>query len=144
MQIRKHSPLILALAGALLAGAALAQPKPQPAQPNAPVAGVATATIGVTVEEAVIVAHGWSVKKQLLGKPVYNDKNEKIGKVEDIIVNPDKAVSYAIIGAGGFLGIAVHDVAIPANQFKITGDKITLAGATKENVRAMPEFHYAK
>ena len=57
------------------------------------------------------VTTGWSTKRQVLGKNVFNDKGETIGKIDDIIVAPDKAVSYAIIGAGGFLGMGRHDVA---------------------------------
>jgi sporulation protein YlmC with PRC-barrel domain len=51
---------------------------------------------------------------QSLGQPVYNDNNERVGSVDDIIITPEKAVSYAIIGTGGFLGLAKHNVAIPA------------------------------
>jgi len=107
-----------------------------------PVAG--GTVIGVTVDEMVVLAKGWSAKKQILGHYVYNDKNEKVGKVYDIIVAPDKAVSYGIIAAGGFLGIAKHDVAIPINQFKMQDGKIVLPGATKDSIKQMPEFYYAK
>ncbi len=112
------------------------------AEEPAPVAG--GEVIGVAVSEIVAVANGWSAKKQILGHYVYNDKNEKVGKVYDIIIAPDKAVSYAIIAAGGFLGIVKHDVAIPANQFKMQDGKIVLPGATKDAIKAMPEFQYAK
>jgi len=103
-----------------------------------------TATIGVAVEEMKAVALGWSAKKQILDKDVYNDKNEKVGEVEDIIVAPDKAVSYVIIGVGGFLGMDRHDVAIPAGQLKAEGGKLMLPGATKETLKALPKFEYAK
>ena len=107
-------------------------------------AGVAgSATIGVAVEEMKAVALGWSAKKQILDKDVYNDSNEKVGEVEDLIVAPDKAVSYAIIGVGGFLGIDRHDVAIPAGQLKIQGGKLVLPGATKDTLKALPKFEYA-
>jgi hypothetical protein len=70
------------------------------------------------VEELKVVAVGWGAKKKILSKAVYNDKNEKIGVVDDLNVAPDRSISYAIIGAGGFLGIGKHDVAIPVGQFK--------------------------
>jgi len=112
------------------------------AQQQAPVAG--SMVIGITAEELVTVAKGWSAKEQIMGKDVYNDKNEKVGEVTDLIIAPDKAVSYAIIGTGGFLGMAKHDVAIRVNQFKLMDGKIILPGATKESVKAMPVFQYAK
>ena len=109
---------------------------------QAQVAG--STTIGVSVEEVKAVALGWSAKKKILGKPVYKDKNEKIGVVDDLIITPDRSVSYAIIGAGGFLGIGKHDVAIPVGQFQDDKGRIVLAGATKDVLKAMPKFVYAK
>ena len=109
---------------------------------HAQVAG--STPLGVTVTELQAVVKGWSVKRTVLGQPVYNDKNEKVGSVDDIIITPDKAVSYAIIGTGGFLGLAKHDVAIPVSQFKLVDKKLVLPGATKEALKAIPEFQYAQ
>jgi sporulation protein YlmC with PRC-barrel domain len=103
-----------------------------------------TVTLGVAVADMKAVASGWSAKKQFLSKTVVNEKGEKVGKIEDVIITPEKAISYVIIGAGGFLGIAKHDVAIPVTQLKHEGDKIVLPGATKEAVKALPKFEYAK
>jgi sporulation protein YlmC with PRC-barrel domain len=113
-----------------------------PKSAEAPVAG--GAVVGVTVTEIVNVAKGWSVEKHIMGHDVYNDKNEKVGKVYDIIIAPDKAFSYMIISSGGFLGVDKHDVAIPANQVKMQDGKIVLPGATKDAIKAMPEFQYSK
>jgi sporulation protein YlmC with PRC-barrel domain len=90
------------------------------------------------------VTNGWSVNRQILGQPVYNEKDERVGWVYDIIVTPDKAVSYAIVNAGGFLGLMKHNVAIPASQFKSVDNKIVLPGATEETLKAMPEFNHAQ
>lgn len=109
---------------------------------RAQVAG--STTLGVTVTELDKVLAGWSARRQILGHPVYNEMDEKVGVVDDLIVSPEKAVSYAIIGAGGFVGLGRHDVAIPVNQFQQRDDKLILEGATKEAVKAMPEFRYAE
>jgi sporulation protein YlmC with PRC-barrel domain len=101
-------------------------------------------SIGVPAMEAVALAKGWSAKNQILGKLVYNEKDEKVGQVDDIIVTPDKAISYAILGVGGFLGIGERNVAIPFTQLKAGHDKFTLQGATKEALKALPAFEYAK
>jgi len=99
--------------------------------------------LGVAAAELREITSGWSAKRQIMGQTVYNDKDESVGKVEDIIIAPDKAVSYAIVGAGGFLGLGKHDVAIPVNQFKVKDGRLVLAGATKDTLKAMPEFEYA-
>ena len=103
-----------------------------------------TTTLGVPATEITTLARGWSAKKQILGKPVYNDHNERVGDVDDIIVAPDKSLSYAIIGVGGFLGLGEHYVAIPFNQFKSGDGKFVLPGATKDTLKAIPKFEYSK
>lgn len=104
-----------------------------------------TSKLGVTTLELQEVIKGWSVQRQLLGQDVYNDKNERIGEIEDIIISPEKNISYGIVSTGGFLGMGSHDVAIPASQFKM-GDngRLQLSGATKESLRAMPPFEYKR
>jgi sporulation protein YlmC with PRC-barrel domain len=105
---------------------------------------VGSTQLGIAVAELRDVATGWSAMRQVLGKTIYNDSGDGIGKVDDIIVAPDKAVSYAIIGVGGFLGVGRHDVAIPVGQLKQQSDgKFVLAGATKDALKAMPPFEYA-
>ena len=129
---RKVMAVMICLAMVGMMGNALAQ------QPS-PVAGM---SIGATADELVTVAKGWSAKNQIMGKNVYNDKNEKVGVVSDLIIAPDKAVSYVIIGAGGFLGMDKHDVAIRVDQINMVEGKIVLPGATKDAVKAMPAFQY--
>jgi sporulation protein YlmC with PRC-barrel domain len=100
-------------------------------------------TLGVSVAELRDVMEGWSVKRQILGESVYNDKQERVGTVEDIIISSNKTVTYGIVGAGGFLGFDRRDVAIPVSQLKLTDGKLVLPGATKESLAAMPPFEYA-
>jgi sporulation protein YlmC with PRC-barrel domain len=121
---------------AVFAMAALAPARSATAQ----VAG--EATLGVTVEELKLVVLGWSVKKDMLDKNVYNDKKEGIGEIKDVIVSTKKQVSWAIIGVGGFLGVATKLVAIPMDQLALTNGKFILKGATKDALKAMPEFKY--
>ncbi|MDB5809667.1 MAG: PRC-barrel domain protein [Betaproteobacteria bacterium] len=96
------------------------------------------------VANLTMVANGWSVKKKVLNKVVYNEDNKRIGKISDIIVAPDGTASFFIIGAGGFLGVARHDVAIPVGQISEDNGKFILTGATKEALKGMPKFDYAK
>ena len=121
----------------VLAGLAIAAP----AISHAQVAG--TTLLGASYTELRDVALGWSAKRQILGRPVYNDSDERVGSIDDVIVTTDKSVSYAIINAGGFLAVAKHDVAVPVSSLKLVGDKLVLAGATKDALKASPPFEYA-
>jgi sporulation protein YlmC with PRC-barrel domain len=123
---------MLGIAGMLTATGAL----------SAQVAGATT--VGIAVAEMQDVLVGWSAKKSILGKTVYNENGDKVGKVDDLIIASDKNVSYLIVGAGGFVGIGRHDVAIPIKQVQEKDGKIVLPGATKEIVKSLPRFEYAK
>ena len=103
-----------------------------------------TAGVSVSTVELRDIAAGWSAKKQILGKGVYNDAGDKVGEINDLIVTPNKALSYAIVGVGGFLGVGEHEIAVPVGKFKQEKDKIVLHGATKEALKAAPKFEYAK
>ena len=101
--------------------------------------------LGVSETVSAAVANGWSIKKSIMGKEVYNDdtKPGSVGKIEDVIINPQGAVSYAVVNASKFLGMSSHLVLIPIEQLKVEGNRITLPGATKDALRKVPVFKYA-
>jgi sporulation protein YlmC with PRC-barrel domain len=81
---------------------------------------------------------------QIVDSLVVNDHGEKIGTIDDLIIEPSDMVPYAILSVGGFLGLGDQLVVVPFASLKISKDSIMLPGATKDELRAMPSFHYAK
>src|SRR4030095_15782048 len=51
----------------------------------------ARSTVSDTKTELRRIATGWSAKKQIFGKGVYNNNGEKIGDINDLIITPAKA-----------------------------------------------------
>jgi sporulation protein YlmC with PRC-barrel domain len=95
----------------------------------------------VVVVDVVAVAKGMRTG-DIKGKPVVNAQNERIGTIDDLIVGQDR-VLFAILQVGGFLGIGSHFVAVPYQSLQISaGPKIVLPGASKEELKSMPEFKY--
>jgi hypothetical protein len=88
------------------------------------------------------VAQGYRASK-LIGSSVVNDKNEKIGTLDEIIIARDR-VLFAVLQVGGFLGLGGRLVAVEFAQLKLDdgGAKITLAGASKDELGKLPEFKY--
>jgi sporulation protein YlmC with PRC-barrel domain len=87
---------------------------------------------------------------ELTGASVVNEKDERIGTIDDIIITDDDE-TYAVISVGGFLGIGDRLVVVPYDSLKIKtdekgeitrDDKIVLEGATKEELVKLPEFQY--
>jgi PRC-barrel domain protein len=118
---------------ALLAGSAIA---------GAITPRIATAEVALVVVDVVAVADGYRFSK-LKGTKIINPQKEEIGELDDLIVGKDR-VLFAIIEVGGFLGIGGKLVAVPYTALQISdgGRRIVLPGATKEGLRALPEFKY--
>jgi putative membrane protein len=73
----------------------------------------------------------WRATK-LTGLTIYNDKNERIGDINEVLVDRDGKAQAVVIGVGGFLGLGEHDVAVPfdALQWSMTSRTGTTGPAT--------------
>jgi sporulation protein YlmC with PRC-barrel domain len=99
----KSKYLAAALLGtALLTGAAYAQN---------------TTTDRSNVNTAVHKDGQWRASK-VIGVNVYNDNNEKIGEIEELIIDKSSKVENVVLGVGGFLGMGEHYVAVPMEKLK--------------------------
>jgi sporulation protein YlmC with PRC-barrel domain len=135
--------LVLASAAAALAGLlttpAFAQQTPA-SEPGSP-AGEVIQTGTVAVSQLKLV-NGLRASK-LIGATVYNDANEKVGTVDDLILSSEEKAVAAIIQVGGVLGAGGKLVAVPYHQLQMDKDsKLFMAGANKDSLNAMPGFTY--
>ena len=85
---------------------------------------------------------GWISLVEIVGIPVVNDANEKIGDV-DILVEPSDKVLFTVLSVGGFLGMGERLVVVPFGSLQIAGNRVMLPGGTKDALKALPEFKYA-
>jgi sporulation protein YlmC with PRC-barrel domain len=93
--------------------------------------------------DVALVAQGYRVSK-LTGTNVVNEKNEKIGSIDDLVVARDRSL-FAVLQVGGFLGLGGRLVAVPYESLKIDdeGRKIELPGASRDELRKLGEFKYS-
>ena len=120
---------VAAMVGAVLfAGPVWAQGAPQ--------------TVSIERVDVQKLAAGYRSSK-IVGSPVVNDANEKIGDVDDLLVEPSDKVLFAVLSVGGFLGMGEHLVVVPFSSLQMTGNRVLLPGGTKGALEALPEFKYA-
>lgn len=125
------------LATVLLGSAALVPPV------NAQGSG-STGDVAIVRVDVARVATGQRASK-LVGATVVNSDDESIGTIDDLVVNPDDKVTYAIVSVGGFLGIGSKLVAVPFDSLRTVKDeRLMLPGASKEALKGLPEFKYAR
>jgi len=80
---------------------------------------------------------------KVVGASVYNDQNQSIGSIDDVLMSDnDHKADTVVLSVGGFLGMGSKLVSVPFDQLKIENDKIVMPGATKASLEGMPEYHY--
>ncbi len=100
-------------------------------------------TPGMAVDSAAL--QGGRRASRIIGSSVYNENNETIGEVDDLLLtNNGSGQPTAIISVGGFLGIGARLVAVPLDRltFNTERERWMLQGATKDSLRSMPAFTY--
>jgi sporulation protein YlmC with PRC-barrel domain len=113
----KSKYLAAALLGiALVSGAAYAQ---------------STTTDRSNVNTAVHKEGQWRSSK-LIGVNVYNDNSDKIGEIEELIVDKSGKVDNVILGVGGFLGMGEHYVAVPMEKLKWVNEPVRTSSTTPD------------
>ncbi len=80
---------------------------------------------------------------KVVGASVYNDQNQSIGTIDDVLMRDDSHKNdMVVLSVGGFLGMGSKLVSVPFDQLKIEGDKVVMPGATKASLEGMPDYHY--
>ncbi|WP_291296528.1 PRC-barrel domain-containing protein [Elioraea sp.] len=81
----------------------------------------------------------------VIGATVYNERNESIGTIDDMLIGETPMPLTAVVSVGGFLGIGAKLVSVPLNDLRwdASRERFVMAGATKEGLQALPEFRFA-
>src|SRR5258708_13038572 len=69
----------------------------------------------------------WRASK-LVGLSVYNDNNENLGSINDLLTDKNGKIQGVVIGVGGFLGVGSHLVAVPFEKIKFVNEAIAYTG----------------
>jgi sporulation protein YlmC with PRC-barrel domain len=106
------------LSTAMIGGAAYAQ-SAQPADRTAP----AATTSPAASSDKMMLKGKWRASK-LMGLDVYNEANEKLGDINELILGKDGKVNAVVIGVGGFLGMGEHDIAVTMDKLKFVEEPV--------------------
>ena len=125
----------------------------------------------------------WRASK-VVGLSVYNDNNESVGSINEILMDKSGNIKAVVLGVGGVLGVGEHLVAVPFDKVKFVNEPVAYTGtagstnkttssntttgaattntapastksntwypdhavynATKDELKAMPEFKYSQ
>ncbi len=123
---------IAGLAGsALLASVAFAQSPSTPSESTK----MAPAAASDSSTSPSSFTGNWRASK-VVGLSVYNDKNESLGSINDLLTDKSGKIVAVVIGVGGFLGVGEHLVAIPFEKVKFVNEPIAYTGAANAPANA--------
>jgi sporulation protein YlmC with PRC-barrel domain len=71
----------------------------------------------------------WRASK-IVGLSVYNNNNESIGSISELLADKSGNIKAVVIGVGGFLGVGEHLVAVPFDQVKFVNEPVAYTGAS--------------
>jgi sporulation protein YlmC with PRC-barrel domain len=108
-------------ASALLVSVAFAQQSPSATTDSAKTAAPAAATDTSSFKGT------WRASK-MVGLNVYNDSNESLGSINDLLTDKNGDIKAAVIGVGGFLGVGEHLVAVPIDKVKFVDEPVASTG----------------
>jgi sporulation protein YlmC with PRC-barrel domain len=74
------------------------------------------------------VKGNWRTSK-LVGLSVYNDNNESLGSINDLLTDKNGEIKAVVLGVGGFLGVGEHLVAVPFDKVKFVNEPVAYTGA---------------
>lgn len=170
---------------ALLATAAFAQ---SPSTSTTTTAPAATTTPAPAAADTTFNGN-WRTSK-VVGLNVYNEANESLGSINDLLTDKEGNIKAVVIGVGGFLGVGERLIAVPYDKIKFSNEPVkmntassgsagtgatggstssgmttgaasggaaatppkpnpwypdhaVLSGASKDQLKAMPEFKYS-
>lgn len=86
----------------------------------------------------------WRASK-MVGLKVYNDNNESLGSINDLLTDKIGNIKAVVIGVGGFLGVGEKNVAVPFQALKVAeknGKRYLVLDTTKEALQTAPGYSY--
>jgi len=136
-----------------LAMAQTAAPAPAPATTPTPAAtampnsdGMKMATAATMAVRFVTVKPADVMSSDLLGIDVYNNQNEKLGTVDDLVIESGKVITGLVVGVGGLLGIGESYVVLDPSTIVLNQKDDTwraYADTNKETLKNAPKFEYS-
>ena len=90
---------------------------------------------------------------KIIGVDVVNRQGEKVGDIEDIVLDRNGSVAYAVVSTGGFLGVGDRLHAVPwrslqtntgTDKFVLDVDKQTLGKAPGFDHNSFPDINQPK
>src|SRR5438874_2848272 len=113
---------------------------PAPTAPQAAAPAAASHTLPAAAQASRHMRDDQIRASKLIGAAVYDPADQKIGTVDELVLNPDGKVADVVLGVGGFLGAGEKHVAVPMAELKRGKNDHFVLAATKDSLKQMATF----
>src|SRR6478736_947902 len=76
----------------------------------------------------------WRASK-LIGLDIYNDQDEKLGDINELLLDKGGKIAAVVIGVGGFLGMGEHDIAVSMDKLKFVEEPLRTSSTAPATTR---------
>jgi sporulation protein YlmC with PRC-barrel domain len=115
---------------------------PHAAAPAATAPAVTPHTLPATIQASRHMRDDQIRASKLIGSAVYDPADQKIGTVDELVLNADGKVADVVLGVGGFLGAGEKRVAVPMAELKRGKNDHLVLAATKDSLKQMANFEF--
>ena len=87
------------------------------------------------------------MSSKLVGVNVYNNQNELLGEIEDLVIDNGKTITGVVVSVGGFLGMGESYVVLDPSTVVLNekdGKWRAFVDTSKDNLKNAPKFKYTK
>jgi sporulation protein YlmC with PRC-barrel domain len=79
----------------------------------------------------------------VVGMDVYNKQGERLGGIDDVVIQRDGKLSYAVVAYGGFLGMGDNHVAVPWDRFEFDAERqAVVLDVARDSFERAPRFEH--
>jgi sporulation protein YlmC with PRC-barrel domain len=115
---------------------------PHVAAPAATAPVAAPHTLPATIQASRHMRDDQIRASKLIGSAVYDPTDQKIGTIDELVLNADGKVADVVLGVGGFLGAGEKRVAVPMADLKRGKNDHFVLAATKDSLKQMANFEF--
>jgi hypothetical protein len=113
-----------------------------PPKSVAPTAKQAPPSSAVSKPSHIRVVREGNKLSKFIGVRIFDEANDPIGSIRDLIVLPNETSVFAVVSVGDFLGTGSHYVVVSFSALRMRARQIVLRDATRKSVKALPEYKY--
>ena len=109
--------------------------------------GLRMATSATVALKFVTVKPADFMSSRLVGANVYNNQNETLGEIDDLVIENGKTITGLVVGVGGFLGMGESHVVLDPSTVVLNqkdGAWRVYVDTTKDTLKNAPKFTYTK